>query len=152
MSEAIALMSATKLTEQYAQRSLSPIEAARAALSAINERDGALNAFRLIDEEAALAAARQSEARWLKGEPLSPVDGVPTSIKDLLLTKGWPTLRGSRLVDPDQAWEEDAPAVARLREGGAVLAWENQHRRVRMEGHDRQPACRDYAKSVESRL
>ena len=81
MSEAIALMSATKLTEQYAQGSLSPIDATRAALSAIAEHDGALNAFRLVDEEAALDAARQSEARWLKGEPLSPVDGVPTSIK-----------------------------------------------------------------------
>ena len=121
MSEAIALMSATRLTEHYAQRSLSPVEATRAALSVIAGRDGVLNAFRLVDEKAALDAAQRSEARWLKGEPLSPVDGVPTSIKDLLLTEGWPTLRGSRLIDPDQAWEEDAPAVARLRQGGAVL-------------------------------
>ena len=121
MSEAIALMSATTLTEHFARRSLSPVEATRAALSAIAERDGVLNAFRLVDEEAAFDAAHRSEARWFKGEPLSPVDGVLTSVKDLLLTRGWPTLRGSRLIDPDQAWEEDAPAVARLREGGAVL-------------------------------
>src|SRR5664279_6129763 len=46
---------------------------------------------------------------------------VPTSIKDLLLTRGWPTLRGSRLTNKDQDWAEDAPAVARLREAGAVL-------------------------------
>ena len=52
---------------------------------------------------------------------MSPLDGVPVSIKDLLLTKGWPTLRGSKLVDPEQAWDEDAPGVARLREAGAVL-------------------------------
>jgi aspartyl-tRNA(Asn)/glutamyl-tRNA(Gln) amidotransferase subunit A len=49
------------------------------------------------------------------------LDGVPTSIKDLILTKGWPTLRGSRTVDPNQAWDVDAPATARLREAGAVL-------------------------------
>ena len=121
MSNAIALMSATELTEHYAQRSLSPVEATRAALSVISERDSVLNAFRLVDEEAAMGAAERAETRWLKDEPLSPVDGVPTSIKDLLLTKGWPTLRGSKLIDPDQAWEVDAPAVARLREGGAVL-------------------------------
>ena len=46
---------------------------------------------------------------------------MPTSIKDLILTKGWPTLRGSRTVDPDQAWDVDVPVTARLREAGAVL-------------------------------
>ena len=96
MSDVLALMSAAELTERYAQKSLSPVEATRAALSVIAARDGVLNAFRLVDEEAALDAARRSEARWLEGAPLSPVDGVPTSVKDLLLTKGWPTLRGSR--------------------------------------------------------
>ena len=49
------------------------------------------------------------------------VDGVPATIKDLVLTKGWPTLRGSRAVARDQSWDEDAPATARLREQGAVL-------------------------------
>jgi aspartyl-tRNA(Asn)/glutamyl-tRNA(Gln) amidotransferase subunit A len=43
------------------------------------------------------------------------------SIKDLILTRGWPTLRGSRTVDPEQRWDVDAPATARLREAGAVL-------------------------------
>jgi len=46
---------------------------------------------------------------------------VPLSIKDLILTQGWPTLRGSKTVNPDQPWEVDAPVTARLREAGAVL-------------------------------
>ena len=117
----ISFFSATELTAAYAAKTLSPVEAARSALSAIARHDGRLNAFRLFDETAALDAARQSEARWQRGQPLSPIDGVPASVKDLLLTKGWPTLRGSLNVDPDQPWEEDAPAVARLREAGAVL-------------------------------
>src|SRR5262249_38128165 len=75
----------------------------------------------MVDEESALAAARASEARWHRGEPAGPVDGVPATVKDILLTKGWSTLRGSKAVDPDQPWEEDAPTVARLRESGAVL-------------------------------
>ncbi|HET8744636.1 MAG TPA: amidase, partial [Ramlibacter sp.] len=49
------------------------------------------------------------------------LDGVPVSIKDLLLTKGWPTLRGSKAVDPKGPWHDDAPATARLREQGALL-------------------------------
>ncbi|MCA3574270.1 MAG: amidase, partial [Aestuariivirga sp.] len=71
--------------------------------------------------EEALAAARASEKRWLKGEPQGPVDGVPTLIKDLLLVRGWPTLRGSCTIARDQPWEHDAPSVARLRECGAVF-------------------------------
>ena len=68
-----------------------------------------------------MASAAASEVRWQRGEPVGPLDGVPTSIKDLILTQGWPTRRGSRTVDPDQPWDVDAPATARLREAGAVL-------------------------------
>jgi aspartyl-tRNA(Asn)/glutamyl-tRNA(Gln) amidotransferase subunit A len=50
---------------------------------------------------------------------------VPVSIKDILLTRGWPTLRGSKTVDPAGPWTDDAPAVARLRESGAVLIGKN---------------------------
>src|SRR5207248_3148594 len=49
------------------------------------------------------------------------LDGVPVTIKDLILMRGIPTRRGSRLVEPDQDWSEDAPATARLREAGAVI-------------------------------
>jgi aspartyl-tRNA(Asn)/glutamyl-tRNA(Gln) amidotransferase subunit A len=46
---------------------------------------------------------------------------VPCSVKDLILTKGWPTLRGSRTISPDQVWADNAPCVDRLLESGAVL-------------------------------
>ena len=46
-----------------------------------------------------MAMAEASEARWMEGDPLSPLDGVPVAVKDLLLTKGWPTRRGSLTVD-----------------------------------------------------
>ena len=49
------------------------------------------------------------------------LDGVPVTIKDNVLMKGFPTRNGSRTVDPSQAWDEDAPCVARLREAGAVI-------------------------------
>src|SRR3546814_3462556 len=75
----------------------------------------------LVDEDSALKDARASEARWTAGKPLGPVDGVPASIKDILLTRGWPTLRGSKTTNPDQPWDEDAPVTARLREAGCVI-------------------------------
>jgi aspartyl-tRNA(Asn)/glutamyl-tRNA(Gln) amidotransferase subunit A len=94
---------------------------ARACLDQIARHDQALNAMCLVDEKSALKQAKASESRWHKGKPLGAVDGVPALIKDLILVKGWPTLRGSKTVDRKQAWDQDGPAVARLREEGAVL-------------------------------
>jgi aspartyl-tRNA(Asn)/glutamyl-tRNA(Gln) amidotransferase subunit A len=117
----LADLTATQLLERYRSRQASPVEAMQAVLARIGELDAALNAFCLVDEDQALASARASEMRWQAGAPLDVLDGVPVSIKDLILTKGWPTLRGSRTIDPRQSWEVDAPVTARLREAGAVV-------------------------------
>ncbi|WP_448505426.1 amidase [Mycolicibacterium thermoresistibile] len=115
------MLSAVELIECYRNKTYSPVEATHDALAAIAAYDPAVHAFVLVDAEGALAAAKASEQRWFTGRPLGPGDGVPTSIKDALWTRGWPTLRGSWLIDEAGPWDEDAPCVARLRETGAVL-------------------------------
>jgi aspartyl-tRNA(Asn)/glutamyl-tRNA(Gln) amidotransferase subunit A len=117
----LAACTATELLGMYRRREASPVEATAAVLQRIEVVDATLRAYCLVAGDEAMAAARASEARWQRREPTGPLDGVPTSIKDLVLTKGWPTLRGSRTVDPKQPWDVDAPATARLRETGAVL-------------------------------
>ncbi len=117
----IAFTAALDLVELYRSKALSPVEATQVLLARLDALQSALNAFCVIDRDGALAAARASEQRWRAGQPLSPLDGVPATIKDLVLMRGFPTLRGSRLVDPEQDWSEDGPAVARLREAGAVI-------------------------------
>ncbi|MCB1379273.1 MAG: amidase [Alphaproteobacteria bacterium] len=121
MSDALNWLPATKLVEGFAKGKFSPVDVAEACLDQISRHDAQLNAMVGDHAEEALAAARASEGRWQKGQPIGPVDGVPVLVKDLLLTRGWKTLRGSRTIDPDQAWSEDAPCVARLRESGATL-------------------------------
>jgi aspartyl-tRNA(Asn)/glutamyl-tRNA(Gln) amidotransferase subunit A len=113
-------LSATQLVEGYRTRTFSPVEVATEVLKRIAERNPQLNAFNLVSEQI-LEHARQSEARWLSGLPKGLLDGVPVSIKDIILTKGWPTLRGSKTVDAKGPWNDDAPATARLREHGAIL-------------------------------
>ncbi|TKT76276.1 amidase [Aquamicrobium sp. LC103] len=115
------LLSATELVAAYKAKKLSPVEATRSCLDRIAALDGTLNAFCLVDEDSAIADARASEVRWMRDEPAGLVDGVPATIKDLFLTRKWPTMKGSLLVSRDQACDVDAPAVARLREHGAVL-------------------------------
>ncbi len=121
MTFEIAKLTAVELGEAYRSKTLSPVESARAALDQIDRHNGAVNAYCLVDGKRALADAKASEDRFARGEPLGPLDGVTASIKDLLLSKGWPTLRGSRTIDPNQPWAEDAPSVARLREQGVVF-------------------------------
>ena len=117
----LADASAMQLLQLYADGQASPLEATQAVLARIARCNPVLNAFCWLDEAAALDSARQSTARWHSGTGTGTLDGVPVSIKDLILTRGWPTLRGSRTVDPQQAWDVDAPVTARLREAGAVL-------------------------------
>lgn len=122
MSDATRWLSATELAEAYRTGALTPETVATELLDAIEDVDPPINAFCLVDRDRTMAAAVESTARFAAGTPIGPLDGVPVSIKDLLLTAGWPTLRGSLMIEPDQmVWDTDAPAVARLREAGAVL-------------------------------
>jgi aspartyl-tRNA(Asn)/glutamyl-tRNA(Gln) amidotransferase subunit A len=118
----IAYTSATSLLDLYRKRALSPIEVTSLLLDRLEALQPRINAFCIVDRDGALAAARASEQRWTRGGEIGRrLDGVPVTIKDLVLMRGFPTRRGSRLVDPNQDWSEDAPATARLREAGAVI-------------------------------
>jgi len=117
----IVYLTATELAESYRAGTLSPLEATAAFLDRIDAFDGSINAFCFVDADRAIDQAKQAERRFASGRVLSLLDGIPTAVKDVLLTEGWPTLRGSRLTSPDQEWLEDAPSVERLRARGAVL-------------------------------
>ena len=114
-------MTAAALSAGYATRRFSPVEATDALLQRTRRLNPLLNALYAIDEDRAMAAARASEARWAKGEPLGPLDGVPTTIKDALPSAGDLGYRGSAAHRDDPVAQWDAPAVARMREAGMVF-------------------------------
>jgi aspartyl-tRNA(Asn)/glutamyl-tRNA(Gln) amidotransferase subunit A len=116
---AIANKTCAELSLAYRRGELSPVDVARDCLARIDAH-AALNAFMPLEPDRALAAAEQSLARWRAGNPRGPIDGIPTSIKDNVWAKGWPTRRGAKTSDGEPA-QDDAPAVARLREQGAVI-------------------------------
>lgn len=121
MADDLCYTAALDLVALYRTKRVSPVEVAKVILERIERLNPVLNCYCYCNHADVLDEARRSEDRWGKGEPLGLLDGVPVSIKDLLLTKGWPTLCGSRLINPAGPWNEDDPAVARLRESGAVL-------------------------------
>ena len=109
------------LVDGYRRRAFSPVDVMTAVLDRAAALQPTLNPFAAIDEDGALAAARDSEARWGSGTPLGALDGVPISVKDLMPTKGMPTRHGSRAIAPDAIPRVDAPPAARCREAGALI-------------------------------
>ncbi len=142
-------MTAAELSRAFHDGDLSPVEVTEACLGRIEALDSQINAFCLVDAEMSRAQAEASENRWAEGDPLSPLDGVPVAVKDLLVTKGWPTRRGSLTVDPKGPWNEDAPTVARLREAGAVLIGKTTTPEYRLERLDGFTTHRNYTQPME---
>ncbi|MDJ0461063.1 amidase [Streptomyces sp. H27-C3] len=117
----LSALTARQLLAGYEKGEFTPVDATRAALDRIEAVEPLVNAFVRVDTEEALAQAEAAAGRWRAKEPQGLLDGVPVSVKDIFLMRGGPTLRGSRTVRTEGPWDEDAPAVARLREHGAVL-------------------------------
>jgi aspartyl-tRNA(Asn)/glutamyl-tRNA(Gln) amidotransferase subunit A len=117
---AIHNLTAQALSAAYRARELSPVEVTQAALARIPAWEPKINAMYVIDADGALAQARASEARWRAGAPLSPLDGVPITIKDNIAVAGFATPVGTAAGDmaPSVA---DAPPAARVREAGCVI-------------------------------
>jgi aspartyl-tRNA(Asn)/glutamyl-tRNA(Gln) amidotransferase subunit A len=122
MTQPLALheLSATALIQAYRRRDLSPVEVVQSVLGHIERWEHSLQALYLLRPDLALEQARASEARWLRDEPLGPLDGVPITIKDNIATRGDPTPLGTAAVELFPA-AADAPPAARVREGGGVI-------------------------------
>ena len=113
-------LSAHELSSAYATGALSPVEVARAVLERIDACEPQLNAMYRIHREAALEQAHQSLLRWRERIPLSPIDGVPVTLKENLHTRGDPAPIGTSAGDRTPKGH-DSPVPSRLREAGAVL-------------------------------
>ena len=98
----------------------SPSEFLAHSHAELDRREPVLKAFVHVAREASIAAAKASDVRWRAGKPLSPVDGMPLGIKDIIETADMPTGQGSPLW-AGFATRRDAASVQALREAGAII-------------------------------
>ena len=89
-------------------------------LETIAQREPVVKALVALNETGARAAADASAARWKAGKPLSPIDGMPVGIKDLLETKDMPTEMGCAAMKGNFPKRDNAGVWA-LRQAGAVI-------------------------------
>ncbi|MDH6424482.1 aspartyl-tRNA(Asn)/glutamyl-tRNA(Gln) amidotransferase subunit A [Aurantimicrobium minutum] len=110
---------ASELAEMLAAGTTTSVEITQAHLDRIAAVDGDLNAFLHVNAAVSLEAAKASDARRAAGAPLSPLDGVPIAIKDVLVTTDMPSTSGSKILE---GWMSpyDATVVTKVREAGLV--------------------------------
>ncbi|HEY8048543.1 MAG TPA: amidase [Ramlibacter sp.] len=113
-------LSAPALVDLYRKRELSPVEVVQSVLGHVERWEQHIHALYLLRPELALEQARASEARWMKGAPLGPIDGVPLTIKENIATQGDPVPLGTGATELVPA-PADAPPAARIRESGGVM-------------------------------
>jgi aspartyl-tRNA(Asn)/glutamyl-tRNA(Gln) amidotransferase subunit A len=117
----ICAFGVSELGRLYRRGELSPVEAAQACLKRIEHLQPTLNAYLSVTEEAALAAARVAEKQFRAGIDLSPMQGIPCSVKDIIKVQGTRTTAASRVLQEAPRDTEDATVTKRLRASGAVL-------------------------------
>ena len=113
-------LSIRDLKRKFADRNLSPSEYWLALEKHIDAWEPTISALYAYDPDDARKQAAASTARWAKGAPLGPLDGIPVTLKELIATKGQPVPLGTAAVELVPA-TEDAPIAARMREDGAVI-------------------------------
>jgi aspartyl-tRNA(Asn)/glutamyl-tRNA(Gln) amidotransferase subunit A len=101
-------------------RELTAVRVTEECLRRIEADNPRLNAFILVLGDQALRQAREADRELAAGHDRGPLHGVPISIKDLLDMRGLPTTAASRVREGHVA-ERDAPAIAHLRQAGAVF-------------------------------
>ncbi|MGA8078836.1 MAG: amidase [Xanthobacteraceae bacterium] len=122
MPEAVkpALRSYLAAAREFAGGEQTPRRFLERSLELFEYWEPRIGAFVMTDLPGARAAADRASERWRAGRPLSPVDGMPVGIKDIIETVDMPTQMGSPLF---AGWrsEKDAASVSALRDAGAVI-------------------------------
>ncbi|PPL14107.1 hypothetical protein UN63_16645 [Oceanisphaera arctica] len=130
-------LGATELAAAFAAGTLTPLEVWQDCDARIRALNPELNALIAHNPEAE-AAAEASTRRWSQGSPLSPLDGVPVTIKDNLNVAGLATTWGNKALAGRPA-EDDELSVARCRRAGMVILGKTNVPEFTLEGYTDNP-------------
>ena len=108
------------LADQMQRGETSSEEITRSVLDQIRSHEPSVNAFISVDEEEALAKARDVDRRRAEGEELGPLAGIPIALKDVICVHGGRTTCGSRILESYVA-PYDATVVEKMRKADTVL-------------------------------
>ena len=108
------------LTSEFRTGKSDPRAYLEETLARIAQLDPGIGAFVALNKEGAVSAGDAAAARWRDGRPLSPIDGMPVAVKDIIETADMPTGQGSLLFEGQES-HRDSASVHALREAGAII-------------------------------
>ena len=111
---------ATTIADAIRGREVSAVEVLDAHLRRIERVNPRINAIVTLVAERARAAAQDADRAVVSGEEVSPIHGVPFTVKDIIVTEGIRTTAGTLLL-ADNVPTRSAPVVDRLEEAGAIV-------------------------------
>jgi Asp-tRNA(Asn)/Glu-tRNA(Gln) amidotransferase A subunit family amidase len=126
---------------RFLRRQVSPVEYVGLLELQCQSTEPQVSALVVSNWDQAKKLAAESDARYRKHEPLSPVDGLPFVVKDNIETAEFPTQMQSPIFAGYQS-KRNAEVVRRLIDGGAIVVWKDSHPRIRMRriGPNEKPA------------
>jgi aspartyl-tRNA(Asn)/glutamyl-tRNA(Gln) amidotransferase subunit A len=116
----LAFLSVERASVLLRRRELSPLELVDAALARIERSSSSLHVFLTILAEQARQQAKRAEREIRRGQPRSPLHGIPISLKDNIWTRGIRTTAGSKILS-DFVPDTDSLVAKSLAEAGAIL-------------------------------
>jgi aspartyl-tRNA(Asn)/glutamyl-tRNA(Gln) amidotransferase subunit A len=116
----LTALSISQIRDLLTSRKTTAVDVAQAHLERIEQKDKEVRAYLSLCPERALEQAKKIDRMIAAGEPLPALAGVPTGVKDVILTRGLPTTCASRILENHIA-PYDATAVQRLEAAGAVI-------------------------------
>ena len=124
----------------FARGEDSPSDYLARCLDTIAAREPEVQAWVTTRFEAARAEAAAADQRYATGAPLSPIDGMPIAVKDVIQTRDMPTKFGSPIFENHETGFDSASVDALRRAGAVILRQDRDHRiRLRQTGTDTQP-------------
>lgn len=120
MDDVMATWPAVDLAAAIRGRDISSRELLELYLDRIDRLNPAINAVVTLDADRARAAADEADAALARGDAVGPLHGLPITIKDAIETEGIRSIGGAVELS-DHVPVEDAPAVARLKDAGAIV-------------------------------
>ncbi len=115
------LTDAISIAKAIKTREVTAVEVVRATLSRIQTHDVELNCFTTVTAETALAEAEKIDNQIEQGKDAGILAGVPFAVKNLFDIKGLTTLAGAKINAENPVATQDATAVAKLKQAGAIL-------------------------------
>jgi aspartyl-tRNA(Asn)/glutamyl-tRNA(Gln) amidotransferase subunit A len=114
------------LSDDLAKKKISSLELTRACLDQIAKQNEKIGAMLWLNEAYTIGQAKESDQRRMRNESLGPLDGIPISLKDMILIKNFPATAASKILEGYYPCYESTVTKKLMAQGAVIVGKNNQ--------------------------